>query len=249
LSPSGGSIGIGFSMASNVVTQVVDQLKEYGETRRGWLGVRIQDVTPEIAESLGLEAARGALVNDVPEGPAADAGMRAGDVILSFAGREIIDTRDLVRRVADAPYGQPVTLEVLRGGEVVPLEVTLGRRELAEAGGDGRSPSEGPGDTAPSTQDALGMTLQPLTADLAEELGVPPSTQGLVVRAVDPAGVAADRGIGQGDVITEVGQRPVSSLSDFNDRVAEARERGWKSVLMMVRRAGEPRFVALPISE
>ncbi|MDO5530237.1 MAG: Do family serine endopeptidase [Paracoccus sp. (in: a-proteobacteria)] len=247
LSPSGGSIGIGFSMASNVVTQVVDQLREYGETRRGWLGVRIQDMNQELAESLGLERAQGALVNDVPEGPAADAGMRAGDLIVNFAGREITDTRDLVRRVADAPVGEAVTVQVLRDGEVVDLQVTLGRREVAE--GTARSGSTDPADQAPSTEETLGMTLQPLTAELAEELGAPSSMQGLVVRAVDPAGIAAERGIGVGDIITDVAQRPVSSLSDFNDRVAEARERGWKSVLMMVRRGGEPRFVALPLDE
>ncbi|MBN2629540.1 MAG: Do family serine endopeptidase, partial [Rhodobacteraceae bacterium] len=117
LSPNGGSIGIGFSMASNVVTKVVDQLKEFGETRRGWLGVRIQDVTPDVAEAMGLAEAKGALVTDVPDGPAKDAGMQAGDVITTFDGQEITSSRDLTRQVADSPVGAAVPVIVLREGE------------------------------------------------------------------------------------------------------------------------------------
>ena len=133
LSPTGGSIGIGFSMASNVVSKVVGQLQQFGETRRGWLGVRIQDVTPDVAEAMGLTEAAGALVTDVPEGPAKDGGMLAGDVIMSFAGSPVKDTRELVRHVADAPIGEAVAVVVLREGKSVSLAVTLGRREEAES--------------------------------------------------------------------------------------------------------------------
>ncbi len=132
LSPNGGSIGIGFSMASNVVSKVVGQLKEFGETRRGWLGVRIQDVTPDVAEAMGLADAKGALVTDVPEGPAMDAGMKAGDVITSFNGVDVADTRELVRRVADTDVGKAVPVVVLRDGKSENLTITLGRRETAE---------------------------------------------------------------------------------------------------------------------
>ncbi|MEP1587436.1 MAG: trypsin-like peptidase domain-containing protein, partial [Tateyamaria sp.] len=132
LSPNGGSIGIGFSMASNVVTNVVDQLQEFGETRRGWLGVRIQDVTEDIAEAIGLDPVAGALVTSVPDGPALDAGMKDGDVITSFAGVDVQDTRGLVRQVGNSPVGETVRVVVFRDGETVTLRVTLGRREEAE---------------------------------------------------------------------------------------------------------------------
>ncbi|KGJ06403.1 serine protease Do [Paracoccus halophilus] len=242
LSPNGGSIGIGFSMASNVVSKVVEQLEQFGETRRGWLGVKIQPVTQDIADSLGMTDVRGAMVTDVPSGPAADAGMRAGDVIIDFAGGEVEDPRDLVRRVADAPVGEAVEVIVLRNGEPVELQVTLGRRELAEGGGSGEISS-----AAESATDLMGMTVAPLTPEIAAELGVSRDMRGLVVQSVDPSGAAADKGLTAGDVITEAGQQPVETMADLEDRISEAREAGRKSVLLMVRRAGEPRFVALPV--
>lgn len=243
LSPNGGSIGIGFSMASNVVSKVVDQLEEYGETRRGWLGVKIQPVTQDIADSLGLADARGAMVTDVPTGPAADAGMKSGDVITSFAGGEVKDPRDLVRRVADAPVGEAVDVVVQRAGKPVDLKVTLGRRELAE--GSGTAPV-GDGGTQ-STSELMGMKVAPLTPEIAAEIGVSRDMQGLVVQEVAPEGAAADKGLTPGDVITEAGQQPVTSLDDLQARIKEARDAGRKSILMLVRRAGEPRFVALPV--
>jgi hypothetical protein len=132
LSPTGGSIGIGFAMSSDVVTNVVAQLREFGETRRGWLGVRIQDVSADIAESMGLEQARGALVTDVPEGPAREGGIAVGDVILSLDGQDIQDTRALVRIVGESAEGQTVRIVVVRDGATETLRVTLGRRETAE---------------------------------------------------------------------------------------------------------------------
>jgi len=242
LSPNGGSIGIGFSMASNVVSKVVQQLEEFGETRRGWLGVKIQPVTDDIAESLGLTAAKGAMVTDVPDGPAAEAGMKAGDVITSFSGGEVEDPRDLVRRVADAPVGEAVEVVVQRDGKPVELKVTLGRRELAEGTGGGKVESANA-----TASDLMGMTLAPLTPEVAAELGVSRDMQGLVVQSVDPRGAAADKGLAAGDVITEAGQEPVATLADLEARIEQAREAGRKSILVMVRRAGEPRFVALPV--
>ncbi len=242
LSPNGGSIGIGFSMASNVVSKVVTQLEEFGETRRGWLGVKIQPVTPDIADSLGLTDAKGAMVTDVPTGPALDAGMKAGDVITRFAGGPVEDPRDLVRRVADAPVGEAVDVVVQRDGKPVDLKVTLGRRELAEGTG-----SETVETAAETTSDVMGMTLAPLTPEIAAELGVSRDMRGLVVQQVAPDGAAADKGLGAGDVITEAGQQPVTSLADLKDRIDEAKDAGRKSILVLVRRAGEPRFVALPV--
>ncbi|MBU3029847.1 DegQ family serine endoprotease [Paracoccus marinaquae] len=245
LSPNGGSIGIGFSMASNVVSNVVDQLREFGETRRGWLGVKIQDLTPDMAEALGMDSESGAMVTDVPDGPAKDAGMLAGDVITSFDGVRVEDTRGLVRSVAEAPSGQAVEVIVQRGGSEQVLSVTLGRRELAEGNAAEVSPE------TPGESELLGMTLATLTPELAAELGVSRDMQGLVVKSVDPEGVAADKGLIAGDIITEAGlpQQPVSSLADLDARIDEAREAGRKSLMVLIRRAGEPRFVALPVDE
>ncbi|MDO5370916.1 DegQ family serine endoprotease [Paracoccus sp. (in: a-proteobacteria)] len=247
LSPSGGSIGIGFSMASNVVKGVVDQLQEYGETRRGWLGVKIQDVSPDIAESLGLASEAGAMVTDVPPGPAADAGIQAGDVITAFAGGEVEDTRDLVRRVAAAPVGEAVDVTVMRDGEPVTLQITLGRRELADADGTGQRPDGG--GPQGTTSQVLGMTLAPMTPELAARMQMPEGTSGLVVQDIDAASDASAKGLRTGDLIVEAGQQPVASVADLNARITEAREAGRQSVLVLIRREGEPRFVALSIEE
>jgi len=247
LSPNGGSIGIGFSMASNVVTKVVDQLREFGETRRGWLGVRIQDVTPDVAEAMGLTEAAGALVTDVPEGPARDAGMQAGDVITTFDGTAIASSRDLTRQVADSPVGSAVPVVVLREGESMTLSVTLGRREEAEAEEAVPAAAEAPAE--PQNLELLGLTLAPVTPEIAQQLGLPEGTEGLAVTAVDAASEAYGKGLREGDVITEAGQQPVARLEDLEARVTEAREAGRKSLLLLVRRAGDPRFVALAIEE
>lgn len=246
LSPNGGSIGIGFSMSSNVVTKVVDQLKQFGETRRGWLGVRIQDMTPEIAESMGLAEASGALVTDVPDGPAKEAGIRSGDVITRFAGQEVSDAGDLTRRVADAPIGEAVPVIVQREGKTETLAVTLGRREEAEAA---TMPASAPAPEAPKELETLGLTLAPLDDDMRSRLGLEASATGLMVTAVDPASEAFTKGLTEGDLITEAGQQKVVRLQDLEDRIREAKDAGRKSILLLVRRGGDPRFVALSIQD
>ena len=244
LSPNGGSIGIGFSMGSNVVSKVVDQLKEFGETRRGWLGVQIQDVTPDVAEAMGLVEAKGALVTDVPEGPAKEAGIASGDVITMFAGEEVADAGDLTRRVADAPVGEAVPVIVLRGGQTEVLQVTLGRREDAEAV---TMPASATAPDAPSEMETLGMTLAPLDDDLRDRLGLDPSAEGLIVLNVDPSSEAYTKGLVEGDLITEAGQQHITRLQDIEDRIKDAKDAGRKSILLLVRRGGDPRFVALSI--
>jgi serine protease Do len=247
LSPNGGSIGIGFSMASNVVTKVVAQLKEFGETRRGWLGVRIQDVTPDVAEAMGLAEAKGALVTDVPEGPAKEGGVLAGDVITQFFGQEVADSRDLTRRVADAPIGEAVPVIVLREGKTETLQVVLGRREDEEArafpaSADEATPEE------PATVELLGLTLAPLDDATRETLGLDAQAEGLVVQAVDPASEAYAKGLREGDLVTEAGQQKVVRPQDLTDRVEEAKAAGRTSILLLVRRGGDPRFVALKVN-
>ncbi len=246
LSPTGGSIGIGFSMSSKVVSHVVDQLKQYGETRRGWLGVRIQDVTPDVAEAMGLTDAKGALVTDVPDGPAKESGMQAGDVITTFNGQEISDAKDLTRTVADAPIGEDVPVIVLRAGSTQTLQVKLGRRETAEA--DQPVPAaQKDTPTTPQTAEVLGMKLVPMDEQVAKDLNLPVGATGLAVTGVDPASDASSKGVMPGDVIVEAGQQPVVKLSDLQDRVTEAKDAGRKSILLLVRREGDPRFVALSI--
>lgn len=245
LSPNGGSIGIGFAMASDVVAKVVDQLKAYGETRRGWLGVRIQDVTDDIADSLGLAAAAGALVTDVPEGPAMEAGIEGGDVILSYDGAEIADTRELVTMVGNSEVGATVRVVVWRDGSRETIKVVLGRREEAEGG---VTPEAMSGDS-PSEAQILGLTVSVPTDELREEFGLSNGTEGLIVTEVDEGSAAFEKDLRAGDVITEAGQQQVTSIADLEGRIADAREAGRKSILLLVRRGGEPRFVALPIEE
>lgn len=247
LSPNGGSIGIGFSMASNVVTRVVDQLQQYGETRRGWLGVRIQDVTPDMVDAIeGLDTARGAMVTDVPDGPAKDAGILQGDVILSFDGTDVEDTRRLVRKVGSTEIGKTVRVVVLRDGQTETLRVTLGRREEAE----GAMPAAQPADPEePARVEMLGLTLAPVTDALRDELDLGAQVSGLVVMDVDESTEAYEKGLRAGDVITEAGQEKLESVSDLQDRVDAAKDAGRRSLLLLVRRAGDPRFVALSLDD
>jgi serine protease Do len=241
LSPNGGSIGIGFAMSSRVAGGVIDQLREFGETRRGWLGVRIQDVTDDIAESLGLASAAGALVTDVPEGPAADAGIEAGDLITAFNGRPVEDTRELVRRVGNAAVGATVPVTLLRDGEEITLDVTLGRRETAEAAVPAAAPAP-----EPVEREILDLTVTQTTPELAEEYGLG-GAEGLLVMDVAPDSEAFEKGLRAGDLITEAGQQPVETVADLEERIEEARDAGRRSLLLLVRRDGDPRFVALSL--
>lgn len=243
LSPNGGSIGIGFAMSSRVAENVIDQLKEFGETRRGWLGVRIQDVTEDLAEGLGLEEARGALVTDVPEGPAMDAGMEAGDVILSFDGVDVDDTRGLVQQVGNTTIGKEVRVLVFRDGATETLRVTLGRREEAE-----RPVPASINREDPVTREFMGLTVSNITDELRAQLGLSDGTEGLIVTDVAEDSEAYEEGLRAGDLITEAGQEKITSVTELEARIDDAREAGRKSILLLVRRDGDPRFVALGLS-
>jgi serine protease Do len=248
LSQSGGSIGIGFSMASNVVTKVVDQLIEFGETRRGWLGVRIQDIDEDLAESVGLDDAAGALITSVPEGPALDAGIEAGDVILTFDGKDVKDADGLVRTVGEAAVGKAVRVIVFRDGKTKTLMVTLGRREDAEREARVEPDVDGTPE-APKNTELFGLTLMELNDELRSQLEVADDTTGLAVVGVDENTQAYTKGLRAGDVIVEAGQEKVATAADLETQAQVARDAGRKTLLLLVRRAGQPRFVALGVDE
>jgi serine protease Do len=247
LSPNGGSIGIGFAMSSSVVSNVVDQLVEFGETRRGWLGVRIQDVTPDMVDAIdGLEMAAGALVTSVPAGPAEDAGMLAGDVITTFDGITIGDTRELVRIVGNSPVGKEVPVVVLRNGDIEDLTVVLGRRETSEAEAFPAAAEEPDAPVAPET--LLGMMLSEITPDLEEQFSLDGAV-GLVITGIDPDSDAATKGLIAGDLIVEAGRETITTVAEFETQITAARDAGRKSLLLLLRRGGDPRFEALLLDD
>ena len=248
LSPSGGSIGIGFSMASNVVSGVTAQLEKYGETRRGWLGVRIQNVTSDIAAALdGFGEPRGALVTDLSDGPAATAGIRAGDVILSFDGKDVKNTRELVRMVAQAGVDASVRVVVFRNGGTETILVKLGRLEGATLAS---APAATVTPQAVVPQYTIqGLLLGALDQTTRERFMIGPDTEGVVILEVDAASQAADKGLRPGDVISEVSQNPVHTPKDVVDRITAARDAGRRSILLLLRSGGSGRFVALTLAE
>lgn len=255
ISPSGGSIGIGFSIPSELALPVIDQLREFGETRRGWLGVRIQQVSDEIAESLGMDKARGALVGGVTEGsPAEAAGFLPGDVVLKFDGKDVPEMRDLPRVVADTSVGKAVDVVVLRKGEEVTIKVTLGRLEEGEKLMASRSAGEGAegGDDAQpgKPEEVLGLLLGEITKEAREKYSIADDIEGVLVAAVAPGSAAEEKRISPGDVIVEVGQEKVSKPADVIDRVDSLKKAGRKSALLLVSsKNSELSFVPLRIDE
>jgi len=241
-SQTGGSVGIGFAISSNLAKRVTSQLAEFGTTRRGWLGVFIQEITPDIADSLGLDAAAGALVSTVNENsPAQDAGLEPGDVIVSFDGKMIDKMRDLPRIVAETEIGATVPVKVIRNGKSMEVQVTLGELEKAELVGIVNGEAAGEAETF----DRLGFAVENLTAELAGELGLDPSARGVVVTDVAEGGPAATKGLQVGDIIKRFGQRRVEDAADLGKSVAETREAGRAGVLLLVESEGRERFIQI----
>ncbi|MHC4050688.1 Do family serine endopeptidase [Bradyrhizobium sp. 25ACV] len=248
ISPSGGSIGIGFAVPSKTVAGVVDQLRQFGELRRGWLGVRIQSVTDEIAESLNIKPARGALVAGVDDkGPAKPAGIEPGDVVVKFDGKDVKDPKDLSRVVADTAVGKEVDVIIIRKGKEETKKVTLGRLQDPEKVQAAVKTDE-PAPEKPVTQKALGLDLASLSKDLRTRYKIKESVKGVVVTNVDANSDAAEKRLSAGDVIVEVAQEAVTSGADIQKRVDQLKKDGKKSVLLLVSNAdGELRFVALSV--
>jgi serine protease Do len=250
ISPSGGSIGIGFAVPSKMVQPVVEQLLKFGETRRGWLGVRIQTVTDDMAEALGLGKARGALVAGVTEdGPAAKVGIKPGDVVVSFDGKDVADMKALPRMVADTPIGKTVDVTVIRDGKPMVFKVPVGRLEDAEKSEEAAANSKKPPaakEQAAKAKQSLGLTLTALTPDIRQRYSIPSSVTGVLVTAVDGKSSAAEKGIRPGDIIVEVAQEKVTKPEEVIAKVQQIGPN--KSVLLLVNRGGELSFVAVRTS-
>ena len=249
ISPTGGSIGIGFAVPSNSAVQVVDQLKQFGETRRGWLGVHVQNVTGELAESLGLKEPAGALVASVtPGSPAAAAGLQPSDVILRFDGQPIDTMRSLPRTVASMGVGKPIEVEVWRNGATLHLNATIGRLPEEAEAPEPEPSGDAEGAEEPDHEDLLGLSIAPLTDELRGQFHIGKSVQGVVITEVDPDSPAAQKDVKPGDVIVEVTQERVTDPQEVLDRVAAIKKSGRKSVLLLISDAkGGLRFVAVPM--
>ncbi len=246
-SPSGGSIGIGFAIPSDRAKKIVLQLREFGEVRRGWLGVRIQTVTEELAEGLRLGKPRGALVASVTEdGPAEKGGILGGDVILEFDGREVSEMRKLPLMVAETPIGQEVEVVVWRKGDEKTVTIQLGELDDEQIARATTTP-EAVEDTGKVPD--LGLALGRITPELRERFGLAEKTDGVVITEVDSEGSAAEKGLKPGDVIVEVDQEKVDSPAQVAERVKKAKDEGYRVVTLLVFRQGDFQWVAVRIDK
>ncbi len=251
ISPSGGSIGIGFAIPSKGAANIIDQLRQFGAARRGWLGVRIQEVSDDIAEGLGLKETRGALVAGVTDkGPAAEAGIVAGDVILEFDGQPVNAMHELPRMVADDQIGKEVPVKILRKGKEQIVTVKLGRLDeaaTASADNGGGAPADKPAAPAAVTG-PLGLTLSNMTPAIRTQYGIKDSVNGVVVTGVGDGSAAADKRVQPGDVIVEIAQEPVTNAADVNKRIDQLKKDGRKAALLLLaNKDGDLRFVAVKI--
>src|SRR5207249_2469892 len=242
LSPSGGNLGIGFAVPSNMVRTVMDQIIKTGKVTRGYLGVIIQDITPELASAMKLGPTRGALISDIdPKGPAAQSGLQAGDVIVEANGKAIDDQRMLRLMVSSMAPGSQINLRVLRNGQSRNLMLTLGElpvQETASAQSNSRQ-KPSPPDT---TQPRLGIAVTELTPDITEQLQLPKTVKGVVIADIEPGSAAAESGLQVGDVVQEVNRKPVGTVNDFRSEIST---RGSDPILLRVNREGHTLFFAL----
>jgi serine protease Do len=230
-SQSGGNVGIGFAIPVNMAKEIVPQLEENGRVTRGWLGVGIQKITPELAKSFGLKDEKGALVSQVVKGgPADKAGIETGDVIVEFDGKKVSDMNDLPRVVASTPVGKTVAVKVLRGGNVVDREVKIAEMEQKEEVAN------------VSTRKPLGMTVQNLTPEIARGLGLKSET-GVVVASVVPGSPAAKADVRSGDVIQQVNKKPVKDVEDFKTKIENSKDQ--ETILLLIQRGNSTLFAAL----
>ncbi len=251
-SPSGGSVGIGFAIPSNLARTVIDQLRDFGHARRGWLGVRIQSVSDELAEGLRLPSVTGALIANVTEGgPAEAAGIRQGDVVLEFDGKAIDEMRKLPRVVAETPIDRKVPVVIWRQGDRLTVDVVVGELDEATdmaAAEEPEGQKTGP-DLRAGEIELLGLSVTEITEELRGQFNVDPEVTGVVVLDVAKQGPAAEKGIEAGDVIVEVDQKAVAKPADVSQQVESAKENGYRVVTLLIYRGGDYQWVAVRIDQ
>jgi serine protease Do len=247
ISPSGGSIGIGFAVPANTAMAVIGQLREFKEVRRGWLGVRIQQVTDDIAESLGLKPARGALVAGIDDkGPAKPAGIEAGDVIIKFDGKDIKEMRDLPKIVGDTPVGKDVPVVIIRKGKEETKTVRLGR--LEDTPQPASVKTDAPAEDKSVVQKALGLNLANMSDELRKKYKIKDAVKGVVITGVEANSAAAEKRLNAGDVIVKVTDEEVANAADVQKRIDQLKKDGKKTALLLVANTeGDVRFVALTL--
>jgi len=249
-SPSGGSVGIGFAIPSETVKLVIKDIEKYGRVRRGWLGVVIQTVSAEIAESLGMDEAKGALVQSVADGSPADkAGIKAGDVIVTFDDKSVSEMRRLPKIVAETDIGKSVPVKVFRNGELVTLKVNVGELKENPAKVAKDKPHKQVKPTSGSEIEELGLVVAKINQAQRDKYELEPEEKGVVITSVNKDGSAAKKGLQPGMVITAVTQRPVTTPKDVQNAVDAAKKAGRPSVLLQVSRGGSERFVALKLED
>ena len=244
-SPTGGSVGIGFAIPASTAKPVIDQLIKNGSVKRGWLGVHIQTVTEEIAETLGLERAEGALVaNVIKDSPASSAGIKAGDVILSFDEKKVEGMRSLPKIVAETRVGKEAKVEIWRSGKLLNLRVAVGELEEDKKVASSKDKQKG-GDREIKE---LGLTVTAITDQIKNRFKLLKGAKGLVVTKVEKSGPAAEKNVRVGDLIVEVSQEEVTSVSDMIGHLRKVKEAGRKTLLLLLEGAGGMRFVVLRMS-
>ena len=248
ISPSGGSIGIGFAVPSKTALAVIDQLRQFKEVRRGWLGVRIQQVTDEIADSLSIKPARGALIAGIDDkGPAKPAGIEPGDVVVKFDGKDIKEMRDLPKIVAETPVGKDVEVTIIRKGKEETKTVKLGRLDDGEKQAALTPKKDGPEEKT-AVKKALGLDLANLTDELRKKHKIKDKVKGVLITGVDADSPAAEKRLAVGMVIAEVQQQPVANAAELQTRIDKLKKDGKKAVvLLVVSPDGDPSFVALSL--
>ena len=254
ISPSGGSIGIGFAVPASLAVPVLDDLRKFGKVRRGWLGIRIQSLDTDMAENIGLPDQKGALVAKVdPAGPGLKAGLKDGDVVLKFDGKDITEMRRLPRYVASTPIGKKVELVIWRDGRRQTVNATVGEmpEDPAEQQVKGKpeTPKAQAGKDGVLTIPGAGLTVSSLTPQLRERFGIEDESKGIVVTEVKPDSPAADKGMRPGDLIIEADHKPVRSPADLGKLIDEGRRAGTKSLLLRVENPQQLRYIALPLAE
>ncbi len=248
-SPSGGSVGIGFAIPASTIHDVIAQLEAHGHVARGWLGVEIQSITPEVASSLGMKDPKGAIIaSTVPDGPAAKAGLRQGDIVTALNGKQVEDSRDLSRRIAAIVAGADATLTVNRDGKTETITAKIAPRKDEKVASNDNSGEAAPGAVG-ATGEAMGLGLAAVTPETRRSFNLDDSAQGVLITKVDPDSDAADKGLQPGDVVMSVSNKTVRTPQDIQKSVSEAKAQGRKSVLLLVATSNGSRFIPVDIGK